>query len=333
MTRQDEFLETAAKLANFALATGGVLALAIFLDFFYYYSWTGQRQFVGPLSVALYYFCPLTLAILLLASLRFSPGRKVKLVLVCVSVSASVYGTELFVESRFSPDAASKSVMTLLSDSDHKKEDAAKLTKKWGIEIDIRTAGEVIADLQTQGVDALPIITPANDLLIEQPDGSIKSAVTLDGKEILPLAAVSNRVTVLCNEIGRWIDYHSDERGFNNSNEIWHSDRLEIVALGDSYTHGYCVSADRNFVALIRQRYPATLNLGIAGHGPLFMLATLQEYVSLLKPKIVLWFYYEGNDLTDLQRERRSILLRSYLSAGFTQSGRSCDRTTLIARS
>ncbi len=39
-----------------------------------------------------------------------------------------------------------------------------------------------------------------------------------------------------------------------------------------------------------------------------------------VKPRIVLWFYYEGNDLIDLQRERRSPLLRNYLTDGFTQS-------------
>ena len=29
-------------------------------------------------------------------------------------------------------------------------------------------------------------------------------------------------------------------------------------------------------------------------------LATLKEYGPTLKPKLVLWFYYEGNDLRDL---------------------------------
>jgi hypothetical protein len=70
---------------------------------------------------------------------------------------------------------------------------------------------------------------------------------------------------------------------------------------------------------LIRRRYPATLNLGIAGDGPLLMLATLNEYVVNAAPRFVLWFYYEGNDLTDLQRERKSPLLKNYLREGFGQ--------------
>jgi hypothetical protein len=124
---------------------------------------------------------------------------------------------------------------------------------------------------------------------------------------------------VLCNENGAWVQYRSDARGFNNPDEAWRVPMLDIAALGDSFTHGYCVPRDRTFVDLIRQRRAATLNLGMAGDGPLLMLATLKEYLSALRPKTVLWFYYEGNDLTDLQTERRSALLRRYLGSGFTQ--------------
>jgi hypothetical protein len=95
---------------------------------------------------------------------------------------------------------------------------------------------------------------------------------------------------------------------------------VEIAAVGDSFTHGYCVPPEQNFVALIRERHPATLNLGIAGNGPLLMLATLTEYLTPLKPRVVLWFYFEGNDLGDLWRqENRSAVLRSYLTDGYSQ--------------
>ena len=64
---------------------------------------------------------------------------------------------------------------------------------------------------------------------------------------------------------------------------------------------------------MIRQRYPGTLNLGIEGNGPLVMLATLKEYAAVVRPKVVLWFYFEGNDLADLKKERQSPLLNRYL--------------------
>jgi hypothetical protein len=60
--------------------------------------------------------------------------------------------------------------------------------------------------------------------------------------------------------------------------------------------------------------------LGVNGHGPLTSLATLKEYGPILKPKLVLWFYYEGNDLRDLDGwEKNSLLLRKYLTAPFSQ--------------
>src|SRR5262249_37166437 len=146
-----------------------------------------------------------------------------------------------------------------------------------------------------------------------------RSAIALNGREVLPLGTVSRRATLLCNEGGQWIRYQSDRRGFNNPDDVWDSRALQIAALGDSFAHGYCVPSDRNFVALIRERYRATVNLGIAGSGPLMMLATLTELAAPQAPGIVLWFYYEGNDLTDLQTERKSPLLQRYLTPGFSQ--------------
>jgi hypothetical protein len=74
-----------------------------------------------------------------------------------------------------------------------------------------------------------------------------------------------------------------------------------------------------NFVALIRRHYPNTLNLGINGQGPLMTLATLRDYGPSLKPKVVLWFFYEGNDMSDLAQEKKSPLLMRYLQSDFHQ--------------
>src|SRR5207247_577135 len=79
------------------------------------------------------------------------------------------------------------------------------------------------------------------------------------------------------------------------------------------------VPSEKNFVALIRNRYPATLNLGETGNGPLTELATLKEYLPGLKPKIVLWCYFEGNDLADLKGEHANALLMSYLNGNYSQ--------------
>ena len=71
--------------------------------------------------------------------------------------------------------------MTKVMISKERKKEAAKPTKQFGVEIDTRGGFEVIADLRKRGVDAVPIITPTNHLFVEQPDGSIKSAINISG--------------------------------------------------------------------------------------------------------------------------------------------------------
>jgi hypothetical protein len=180
--------------------------------------------------------------------------------------------------------------------------------KEFGVDVDTRDRLELIEDLRRQGIDAVPSFIP-RWLLKPQYAGS----------QIAALGGIANKVTVLCNENGSYVTYDSDEHGFHNPAGIWTSGRADVVALGDSYTQGYCVPSDKNYVAIIRGRNPETLNLGMAGEGPLLMLATFKEYVPRFRPKAVLWFYYEGNDLWDLQSEKKSGLMTRYLEDGFNQ--------------
>jgi hypothetical protein len=328
VTGREHFLVRAGQLANVVLASAAGLALLV-LTYFVYGALSGQRRFSSWGEIVLYDLLPSAVAVLLFLSLRLEPIPKLRLLTSGVAVVASVYLAELFLvfaggnqitafnaldyQTQLRPE------MVRLANARNKEKYAAALTKQFGNPIDLRTAREVIADLRKNGVDAIPIMTASNHFFVRQPDGSIHSAIKIDGREVIPLGTVSRRTTLLCNENGQWIDYRSDSRGFNNPDGAWEAQPLDIGALGDSFTQGYCVPGGRSFVDLIRQRDRATLNLGIAGEGPLMMLATLKEYLPRLAPKVVLWFYYEGNDLVDLQTERRSALLRSYLRDDFSQ--------------
>ncbi len=74
-------------------------------------------------------------------------------------------------------------------------------------------------------------------------------------------------------------------------------------------------------MATIRERFPRTLNLGIARTGPLHQLAVMREYLSHVKPPVVVWFFTENNDLyTDLNGELMSPLMNRYLDPGFNQN-------------
>jgi len=201
--------------------------------------------------------------------------------------------------------------------SQERKDMAAKFVRRFGFSIDIRDRHEVIADLRKQGVEAIPqVVLPVR--LERRPDNR-KSSTNTRTVEIMPLGGIANKTTVACNQSGQYLTYETDEHGFHNPKGIWQSGHIDIAAVGNSYTLGYCVPPDKNFVALIRRGYPATLNLGMPGSGPLHILATLKEYALHFKPKIVLWFYSEASSFTELQYEKQSRILMSYLGDGFAQ--------------
>ncbi len=174
---------------------------------------------------------------------------------------------------------------------------------------DLRSKTSVINSLRSEGIHAVPTIPS-----VPFRRGVIKLIVR--GRSAIPLAGISRSQTVFCNESGRWACYESDEHGFRNPLGLYRPGRVDIAAIGDSFVHGACVSCEEELVSRIRSTYPQTINLGYASQGPLCKLAVLTEYALPLKPKVVLWFHYEGNDLRDLQEEANTDLLR-YLQADY----------------
>ena len=304
--REEKLLVKATRVANIILGGAGAVCLLGLFYFIYHYNLTGERQFTSPVGMIVYYVFPALLAGLLLASLRLAPCHKINLSLFVIGSAVSIYGLELFL----TPSNMTKEEVRLRTNQES--------AKQFGRAFDTRTRREVANDLRQEGIDAYLAVFPRG-LLEEEADGSLIPMITVGGAEVLPLGGISSKVTVLCNENGDYVIYEADEHGFNNPKGIWHGGQVDIAAVGDSYTQGYCVSPDKNFVALIRMRYAATLNLGAAANGPLLMLATIKEYVRHIKPKIVLWFYYEGNDLEDLTKSKRSPLLMRYMQPDFDQ--------------
>ena len=141
-------------------------------------------------------------------------------------------------------------------------------------------------------------------------------------KKIVPLSAISNRKTVMCNESGEWIIYDSDRYGFNNPDNLWDNLENDLIILGDSFAYGACVNQNENISAYLNLKNFDNLNLAFSGNGPLSMLGSLKEYGKTTKPKFVLWVYYEGNDLIDLKRELsyKSFNFKKYLQKNFSQN-------------
>ena len=299
-----------SKFADIVLIGGGSACFLLFTGSVIRHGWAAQ------------YVSLIILAVLLFASLRLRVSSKINVALLLISTAIGLYGAEVVIghvllsSSRFHisdwmnfpEDANSKVAVRRI-----KEEKSANAS------FDSRTRLEVVHDLRSKGIQAFPNIFPAV-LFQSNGRGVIKSFFTVHDEEFLPLASIANVTTVFCNESGQYIIYQSDEHGFHNPPGLWEEGRAQIVALGDSYAHGACVPSEKGFVSAIRSRYPRTINLGINGDGPLTMLATLREYAPYLKPKVVLWFYYEGNDIRDLyEREKHSPLLKRYLDSSFSQ--------------
>jgi hypothetical protein len=289
-----------SRLADRLIKLSIVVCVAVLPFCFYSYGARPEKYLINPFSASLYYLLAAVIAVLLV-SLKLRASYRISIAIMLVLLGVAAYAAEV--------------VLSLSNSAFDPRRTAAV---QGGIDFDERDKLAVIADLEKRHGRVVPNVNPSN-LLRMTKDGTRRSAIMLDGVETLPLAGIASVVTVYCNESGRYVVYTSDEHGFNNPTGVWTGGPLTVAAVGDSFTQGSCVSADQNTLGIIRARYPATLNLGMVNEGPLSELATLKEYLSPFQPRIILWFYYEGNDLEDLHAEQDVPLLRSYLTGQFQQ--------------
>jgi hypothetical protein len=292
MKSRGQLLAKAASVADILLIGGGLVSIVVFLYSFYHYAWPGERHSGNSLDAVLHYLVPFTTtAASFVVCLRLRSGYKIIITTLVLALTASAFGFESYIQTK------NRRPSTQMM-----KQMIAKVAKQRGIDFDARDDLEVIADLRSRGMEAFPqIILPTF------------------GAEVMTIGGIAGKTIVVCNQNGQHLKYTSDEHGFHNPAGIWQFGRIDIAAVGNSFTMGYCVRSDENFVSLIRKRYPLTLNLGMAGEGPLQILAAITEYLPSLKPKAVLWFYFEGNSLEELQAEKGSSVLMRYLEDDFSQ--------------
>jgi hypothetical protein len=311
-TRPSQRLE---RLIGAPFSAGAVLG-ATLLSYFIYLAVTGQRIITYPASIATYYAFPAALTALCLAALRIRAMAQFRLLLALIGVLTAAFVMELWLE--FSSASAERlQPMKKLSSMENKAAYADELAAQVGHPIDTRSHEDVLGALRHSYGRAIRVTPP--EALFKRHPGRISSMIKIDGREVMPLAGPSNIATLLCNENGQWVHVLADQNGFSNPRSAWDSPVLDLAILGDSYAHGYCVPPEASFAGLLRRSFGRTLNLGMAGHGPLLTLATLTHHLPPYRPRVVLWFYYEGNDLENLQAERHSPVLVKYLDEGFEQ--------------
>jgi hypothetical protein len=167
-----------------------------------------------------------------------------------------------------------------------------------------KTNFKVYEDLKKKNPELIPTITPR---LYQQERESANYIFSLSG--------ISDVSTIFCNENGYYAIYMSDRYGFNNPDNQWGgANDIEYLLVGDSFTHGACVNRPYDIASILRiLSNKKVLNLGYSGNGPLIEYATLREYLDKGVKK-VLWLYFEGNDLTNLNNELKYPLLNKYLN-------------------
>lgn len=100
-------------------------------------------------------------------------------------------------------------------------------------------------------------------------------------------------------------DLRYDHRGFRNDTDM---DRADVVVIGDSYVESPMLPGSSLLTTQLSQRLRASVaNLGISGYGPEQELVVLKRYALALQPKTIVWVFFEGNDLYQLDPEDQEV--------------------------
>lgn len=191
--------------------------------------------------------------------------------------------------------------------------------KRTFVPADGRTKFQVVQDLRKDGLNAMPAYHPAHYLQMILRQGEYYK-MERDGKAAWPLAGVALSPTVYGIETEGYLIFQSDEHGFHNPAGAHKNNRPDVVLLGDSFTQGASVPSENNLGALLRRENLSVLNLGIGGNGPLMELASYREYAAQKQPHKVVWLFFEGNDISDLEAESKMPILMKYLDSNFSQN-------------
>ncbi len=155
-----------------------------------------------------------------------------------------------------------------------------------------------------------------------------KLGIDIEKNKILPLAGISNRQTMYCNENGYYTFFKSDRYGFRNpdNDENW-NESIDYLIIGDSYAFGACLNNEDTFLAQIsKNTQKKLLNLSYSANGPLLEFSTIQEYFNYVQknnlnyPSKIVLIYAEQNDLWDLQKELKISILKDYLNKNKIQN-------------
>jgi hypothetical protein len=120
-----------------------------------------------------------------------------------------------------------------------------------------------------------------------------------------------------------------DRHGFRNAEDL---DTADVAVIGDSFIEAAETASDRIVTSVLGRLTSSTVaNLGRGGYSPQQELIVLQRYALPLRPRVVVWTFYEGNDLLDLEYHdaMMSALARGEIQVSPSAYERSFTRSAL----
>ncbi len=113
-----------------------------------------------------------------------------------------------------------------------------------------------------------------------------------------------------------------DKNGFRNEGDF---SAAEVAVIGDSYVESPMMPGSALATTRLAELRGGTVaNLGQSGYGPQQELAVLKRYALPLRPKWIVWVFYEGNDLVDAQNYGERV---SFLNGMWNSMNRAWDRS------
>ena len=191
------------------------------------------------------------------------------------------------------------------------KKARVEIAKAKGLEYDLRTRKEAVLDLKKNNDDLEPVFYYSP---IFRFSNTFKNAKK--NNKTIPFRGPIDKKSMTCAEDLNYKLVKNDKYGFKNSNSIYKKE-INTMLLGDSFAEGLCQDSKNDIAGHLTNYGFITLNLGVAGTSSLVSLGILREFRDLIKPKNVVYLYYEANDLEGLNWEKKDNHLISYLNSEY----------------
>lgn len=102
------------------------------------------------------------------------------------------------------------------------------------------------------------------------------------------------------------ITFTYDRWGYRNLSDY---EQADVIMIGDSYIEGWYVSDNETAAHILQESTQRPVaNLGVAGYGTLQTSIVLHKEAPRLNPRVVVWSFFEGNDLYDDERFDNTML-------------------------